>query len=80
MENNKCTWACDHNQCEILINRNDCSIEKCAFYITSDQLLKKKAKINKRLRSLPTEQQEEIANKYYNDMMPWYDEDCNNEC
>lgn len=48
-----------------------CKGQACPFYIEHHQAQSSKERAYKRLRNLPSEQQELISAKYYHNEMPW---------
>lgn len=76
----KCAWLTDHNRCDILINRKNCSINSCSFYTIPKRLIESQEKAYERLCSLSYRQQEDIADKYYKGLLPWQKEDYERDC
>lgn len=56
--------------CKALTKSDNCS-PACAFYATAAQAKVSRARADKRLRSLPNNQQRYIAETYYGGMRPW---------
>lgn len=56
------------NECYAFVTK-DCST--CRFSITAEQAFKRLNKRNKRLQSLPADQQRKIAKKYFGGVAEW---------
>jgi hypothetical protein len=63
-------WHAGFDQCEALEDHNNCSTS-CPFYITAEDSLQSLLAANRRLRTLPEEQQARISRKYYDNERPW---------
>ena len=71
---NNCFAYDGENDCCDALLECDCS-ESCAFYKTKDQAAVDKQKANERLATLPSLQQQQIADAYYQGKKVWLDKE-----
>lgn len=67
----KCFAEADGGKCRLLTVRVCQGHEKCSFFKTEEQANIDREKAIERLKQLPFEQQIAIADKYYENRMPW---------
>ncbi len=64
-------WDSRHNKCTVLADGRKCKPSYCEFYATRALLADSREKAMRRIASLPEEQQDHIAMKYYDGKKPW---------
>lgn len=64
-------WDKKHNQCRVLADGRRCKPNSCEFFMTRAAISESRTNAYKRLATLPEEQQQHIAVKYYDGKMPW---------
>ncbi len=67
-----CAFETNESDCKAIVLKT-CSFGygRCCFFKTPDELAESVAKTNKRLRTLSTEEQNYIAEKYHSGKKPW---------
>jgi len=65
-----CFAAKTNGKCNVYTNEK--CIGKCVFYKTAQQVADEREKVFARLRRLPSEQQRNIADLYYDGGQPWH--------
>jgi hypothetical protein len=63
-------WHARVYQCEALEDHHNCPTA-CPLYITAKDSLHSLLAANRRLRTLPEEQQAHISRRYYDNERPW---------
>ena len=58
----KCAFDREEGVCDVL---NEKSCEKCSFFKSKERLEEGRAKAEKRIKTLPQEQQDYIYDRYY---------------